>query len=510
MDMFSHLMSGFSQALSLETLGFAFIGVLIGTLTGILPGIGPITAIALLIPMSYGMEPMSGLIMLIGIYYGSMYGGSTTAILVKTPGEVASIVTTLDGYEMAKQGKAGRALSAAAIGSFIAGTLSTLGLMLLAPVLAKAAFFFGSAEYFLMIVLAMSMVSSLTTGSALKAYISTLFGLSIAMVGIDLQSSVPRYSFGIPNLLDGIDFVLVAIALFAIPEALSTMARKGKVAKMNVQNFKGSNWMTREDWKRSVGPFGRGSLLGFIIGVLPGLGPSLASFLSYGMEKKLSKRPEEFGKGAIEGVSGPEAANNAGVGGALVPLFTLGIPGSATTALLMFIFMMYGMQPGPGMFNQHPELIWAIIASMYIGNVMLLILNLPLVGVFASLLKLPTVPLFVGVVAFSVLGVYGINYNQFDLILLFGFGLIGYAMQRFDFPLAPAVMALVLGPLLEQNFRRSLDIANGNWFTFFERPISLVLSLIIIAIVIVPIVNMVFKKKRNNNKPLETEIRTNS
>ncbi|MDN4075486.1 tripartite tricarboxylate transporter permease [Fictibacillus terranigra] len=508
MDMFSHLMSGFSQALSLETLGFAFIGVLIGTLTGILPGIGPITAIALLIPMSYGMEPMSGLIMLIGIYYGSMYGGSTTAILVKTPGEVASIVTTLDGYEMAKQGKAGRALSAAAIGSFIAGTLSTLGLMLLAPVLAKAAFFFGSAEYFLMIVLAMSMVSSLTTGSALKAYISTLFGLSIAMVGIDLQSSVPRYSFGIPNLLDGIDFVLVAIALFAIPEALSTMARKGKVAKMNVQNFKGSNWMTREDWKRSVGPFGRGSLLGFIIGVLPGLGPSLASFLSYGMEKKLSKRPEEFGKGAIEGVSGPEAANNAGVGGALVPLFTLGIPGSATTALLMFIFMMYGMQPGPGMFNQHPELIWAIIASMYIGNVMLLILNLPLVGVFASLLKLPTVPLFVGVVAFSVLGVYGINYNQFDLMLLFGFGLIGYAMQRFDFPLAPAVMALVLGPLLEQNFRRSLDIAN--WFTFFERPISLVLSLIIIAIIIVPIVNMVFKKKRNNNKPLETEIRTNA
>lgn len=382
--------------------------------------------------------------------------------------------------------------------------------MLLAPILAKAAYFFGSAEYFLMIVLAMSMVSSLTTGSSLKAYISTLFGLSIAMVGIDLQSSVPRFSFGIPNLLDGIDFVLVAIALFAIPEAMSNMARKGKAAKMNVQEFKGSNWMTREDWKRSVGPFGRGSVLGFIIGVLPGIGPSLASFLSYGMEKKLSKNPDEFGKGAIEGVSGPEAANNAGVGGALVPLFTLGIPGSATTALLMFIFMMYGMQPGPGMFDQNPELLWAIIASMYIGNVMLLILNLPLVGVFASLLKIPTVPLFVGVLAFSVLGVYGINYNQFDLLLLFGFGLIGYVMQRFDFPLAPAVMALVLGPLLEQNFRRSLDIANGNWFTFFERPISLVLSLIIIVIVIVPLANALLKKKRSGRKPVNFDIETNA
>lgn len=510
MDVFSNILSGFGAVLSWETLAFAFLGVLIGTLTGILPGIGPITAIALLIPMSYGMEPMSGLIMLIGIYYGSMYGGSTTAILVKTPGEVASVVTTLDGYEMARQGKAGRALSAAAIGSFVAGTLATLGLMLLAPILAKLAYHFGSAEYFLMIVLAMTMVSSLTTGSALKAYISTLFGLSIAMVGIDLQTNVPRFSFGIPNLLDGIDFVLVAIALFAIPEALENMARKGNGSKLEVQNFKGSNWMTREDWKRSIGPFGRGSVLGFFVGVLPGIGPSLASFLSYGMEKKLSKKPEEFGKGAIEGVSGPEAANNAGVGGALVPLFTLGIPGSATTALLMFIFMMYGLQPGPGMFESNPTLLWAIIASMYIGNVMLLILNLPLVGVFAKLLKMPTVPLFVGVVAFAVLGVYGINYNQFDLFLLFGFGLVGYAMQRFDFPLAPAVMALVLGPLLEQNFRRSMEITSGNWFTFFERPISLVLSICVISIVIVPIIKSLVKFSRKGKQIEDINTDTNA
>ncbi|MET3696630.1 putative tricarboxylic transport membrane protein [Bacillus oleivorans] len=506
MDIFSNIITGFSAVLSLETLAFAFLGVLIGTLTGILPGIGPITAIALLIPLAYGMEPMSGLIMLIGIYYGSMYGGSTTAILVKTPGEVASIVTTLDGYEMAKQGKAGRALSAAAIGSFIAGTLSTIGLMLLAPTLAKAAYYFGSAEYFLLIVLAMTMVSSLTTGSALKAYISTLFGLSIAMVGIDLQTSVPRYTFGIPNLLDGIDFVLIAIALFAIPEALENMARKSKSRKMDLQNFKGSKWMTREDWKRSVGPFGRGSVLGFLIGVLPGVGPSLASFLSYGMEKKLSKHPEEFGKGAIEGVSGPEAANNAGVGGALVPLFTLGIPGSATTALLMLIFMMYGLQPGPGMFDSNPTLLWAIIASMYIGNIMLLVLNLPLVGVFASLLKIPTVPLFVGVVSFSVLGVYGINFNQFDLFLLFGFGLVGYAMQRFGFPLAPAVMALVLGPLLEQNFRRSMEITNGSLLTFVERPISLVISILIVLIVFVPILKTLLKNKRNKKEHIDANI----
>ncbi len=496
MDIISNIMTGFSAVLTLETLAFAFLGVLIGTLTGILPGIGPITAIALLIPLSYGMEPMSGLIMLTGIYYGSMYGGSTTAILIKTPGEVASIVTTLDGYEMAKQGKAGRALSAAAIGSFIAGTLSTLGLMLLAPILAKSAYYFGSAEYFLLIVLAMSMVSSLTTGSPLKAYISTLFGLAIAMVGIDLQTSVPRFTFGIPNLLDGIDFVLIAIALFAIPEAIENMARKGSSPKLDMQKIQGSQWMTREDWKRSVGPFGRGSVLGFLIGVLPGIGPSLASFLSYGMEKKLSKHPEEFGKGAIEGVAGPEAANNAGVGGALVPLFTLGIPGSATTALLMFIFMMYGLQPGPGMFDSNPTLLWAIIASMYIGNVMLLILNLPLVGVFASLLKLPAIPLFVGVIALSVLGVYGINFNQFDLVLLFIFGMIGYVMSRFGFLLAPAVMALVLGPLLEQNFRRTMEITNGDLLTFVQRPISLVILIVILLMIILPIFKLLKKKQK--------------
>jgi len=506
-DVFSNLLAGFEQALTWKNLGFGFMGVFIGTLVGVLPGIGPITAIALLIPLSFGLPPATGLIMLTGVYYGSMYGGSTTSILVRTPGEVASIVSTIDGYEMARQGRAGPALSTAAIGSFIAGTLSIVGLMFLAPVIAKASFYFGSAEYFLLIILSLSMISSLTTGSVLKAYLSTFIGLAVATIGTDLQSGVHRFTFGSAKLLDGIDFVLFAIALFAIPEALSNMAKKGADFKLKVQEIKGSLWMTREDWKRSIGPYGRGSVLGFLIGALPGIGPSLASFLSYAMERKLSKKHRhEFGKGAIEGVSGPEAANNAAVGGAMVPLFTLGIPGSATTALLLFIFMMYGLQPGPGMFQTHSDLIWAIIASMYVGNVILLILNLPLVGVFASILKLPTIPLFVGVIAFSVLGTYGLDFSQFDLFMLFIFGVVGYGMQQLDIPLAPAVMALVLEPLMEQNFRRAITIANSHYLVFFERPISLIIIIFIVLITVLPKL-IAFVKNRAKRKRLQPEMR---
>jgi putative tricarboxylic transport membrane protein len=485
-EVFTLLGEGFAQALTPANLGFAFLGVLTGTLVGVLPGIGPITAISLLIPLSFGLEPVSGLILLSGIYYGAMYGGSTTSILIRTPGEVASIVTTLDGYEMAKQGRAGPALATAAIGSFVAGTVSTIGLMLLAPTLASVATSFGAAEYFLLMLLALSMVSSLTTGSALKAAIATLFGLAIAMVGIDPQTSVPRFTFGVLNLNDGIDFALVAIALFAIPEALMNMARRRAARVPEPQKIEGSILMTRDDWRRSLGPYGRGSILGFFIGVLPGIGPSLASFLSYVMEKRLSKQPERFGRGAIEGVAGPEAANNAGVGGAMVPLFTLGIPGSATTALLLFVFIMYGLQPGPRMFETNPQLIWAIIASMYIGNAMLLVLNLPLVGVFARLLKTPAVPLYTGVLALSVLGVYALNFNQFDLLLLFGFGLVGYLMQRYGFPLAPAVLALVLGGLVEQNLRRAMSISDGDVNVFFTRPISLALVVLILLVAVLP------------------------
>ncbi|MET3506400.1 tripartite tricarboxylate transporter permease [Halalkalibacter oceani] len=493
-EIFSNLLTGFGQMMSLETLLFAFLGVLIGTLIGILPGIGPITAIALLIPMSYGLAPVNGLILLCGIYYGSMYGGSITSILVRTPGDVSAVVVTLDGYEMAKQGRAKPALATSAIGSFVGGTVSVIGLMTLAPVLANAAQIIGSAEYFLLMILAITMVTSFTTGSRLKAYLSTLLGLAIATIGIDLQTGQSRFTFGIPNLLDGIDFVLIAIALFAVPEALMNVTKKNKNMS-NMQKMEGSLWMTKDDWKRSGKSYGRGSVLGFLIGVLPGIGPSLASFMSYAMEKKVSKRPQQFGKGAIEGVAGPEAANNAAVGGAFVPLFTLGIPGSATTALLLVIFMMYGLQPGPAMMEQNPDLIWAIIASMYVGNIFLLILNLPLVGLFASILKLPSVPLYVGVLAFAVLGVYGLNLNQFDLMLLFLFGLLGIGMQKFGFPLAPLVLSVILGPLIEQNLSRAISSASGNWLIFFERPVSLVIIVIIGLVLILPAMLKGIKKK---------------
>jgi putative tricarboxylic transport membrane protein len=484
-EILSRLAEGFGEAFTVANLIFAFCGVLIGTLVGVLPGIGPVTAIALLIPLSFGLDPVSGLIFLSGIYYGSMYGGSTTSILIRAPGEVASVVTTLDGYEMAKQGRAGPALSTAAIGSFVAGTFSTLGLMLLAPALASVAIAFGSAEYFLLMLLALVMVSNLTTGSQLKALIATLFGLSVAMVGIDPQTSVQRFTFGVPLLSDGIDFALIAIALLALPEAFTNMAAR-TTNHMEAQRIQGSIWMTREDWRRSAGPYWRGSILGFLIGVLPGIGPSLASFLSYGMERRLSKHPEQFGRGAIEGVAGPETANNAGVGGAMVPLLTLGIPGSATTALLLFVFMMYGLQPGPQLFDTNPELIWAIIASMYIGNVMLLVLNLPLVGLFAQLLKTPPAMLYSGVIAFSVLGAYALNFNVFDMLMLLGFGLVGYLMQRYGFPMAPAVLALVLGILAEQHLRRALSVSDGDLMTFVERPISLALLIFILLVLVLP------------------------
>ncbi len=499
-DLFSNLATGFDQALTLQNLGYAFIGVLIGTIVGVLPGIGAVTAIALLIPFSFGLDPISGLILLSGVYYGSMYGSSTTAILVRTPGDVASIVTTLDGYEMAKRGRARQALATAAIGSFIAGTFSTIGLMTLAPALASVAIYFGSAEYFLLMILALSMVSSLSQGSALKALIATLFGLVIGTVGTDPQTSVARFTFGTPNLLDGLDFALVAIALFALSEAFRNLAADRSASAAEPQQLRGSLWMTREDWRRSAGPYARGSVLGFLIGVMPGIGPALASFVSYSMERRLSKHPEEFGKGAIEGVSGPETANNAGTGGAMVPLFTLGIPGSATTALLLSVFIMYGLQPGPQMWQTNPTLLWAIIASMYIGNVMLLVLNLPLVGVWAALLKIPNIPLYTGVVALSVLGAYSLTYSQFSLFLLFGFGIIGYLMQRYDFPLAPAVLGLVLGALAEGRFREAMLVADGSLATFVERPLSLAILIVIFLVSVLPSLLALRKRTRRGSQ----------
>lgn len=506
MDTFSLLGDGFAQALQPISLLFALLGVILGTVVGVLPGIGPISAIAILIPVSFGLNPVHGLILLCGIYYGSMYGGSITATLIKTPGEVASAVTAIDGYAMAQQGRARAALATAAIGSFLAGTLAIVGLTFLSPVLVNMARVFGAAEYFLLMLMALLLASSMATGSRTKSLISILIGLAVGLIGLDFQTGLPRQTFGIMELRDGIEFTVFAMALFAIPESIRQLSKLGSGSEGDeVQTISTGPWMTKDDWKRSAGPWARGSVLGFVIGLLPGVGPSLASFMSYIMEKKLSKSPERFGRGAIEGVAGPEAANNAGVGGAMVPLFSLGIPGSATTALLLFVFIMYGLQPGPLLFTQESSLIWTIIASMYIGNIVLVILNLPLVGLFVKLLKIPGELLFSTVLVLVSVGSFANNFSFSGLLMLFIFGVIGYLMEKFDFPLSPTILALVLVPLLEDNFRRMLQITGGNVTELFARPISASLIAIILIGIVGPVIFRFFLNRRKS-KPVEYEV----
>ncbi len=485
MDVLGNLGEGFAQALQPANLLFAFLGVLIGTVVGVIPGIGPTTAIALLIPVSFSLDPVSGLILLAGIYYGAMYGGSITSILIRTPGEIGTVMSTIDGYEMTKRGRGGPALATAAIGSFVAGTVSTILLMLLAPALAAVSVAFGSNVYFLLLLLALIMLSNLTGGSRLKAAISTFFGMAVAMIGMDPQAGIPRMTLGVLELSSGIDFAILAMALFAIPEALTNLTKRHDPTAPEVGKFK--VMMTREDWRRSAPPWIRGTFLGFFIGLIPGMG-TLGSFFSYPLEKRLSrKHRDEFGKGAIEGVAGPEAANNAGVGGGLVPLFTLGIPGSPTLALLFFVFTMYGLQPGPQLMTENSGLIWAIIASMYIGNVLLLVLNLPLVGVFVKLLKIPDAKLYSGVLAFVVLGSYALGFDLFSMGTMFVFGVIGYGMQKYGFPLAPAVVGLVLAPMLESSLRRAMQISGGSPLTFVDGPLAIVLASLVVLVVAAPL-----------------------
>lgn len=486
MDALSALLDGLAGALTPTHLMFVFLGVLIGTIVGVLPGLGPITAIALLIPLSFGLDPTAGLILLCGVYYGAMYGGSITSILIRTPGEVASAVTALEGYEMAKKGQAGPALATAAVGSFIGGCLAVLGLVFLSPVLVDVSTSFGAAEYAVLLVGALALTTSLMTGSRIKALVSVLFGMCIGLVGLDPQDSVQRWTFGSIELSDGINIALLAMALFAIPEALRHLSvgeRKASKA-LGVQRA----WMNKEDLRLSAAPYARGSVVGFVAGVMPGLGPTLGSFASYSLERRVAKgeRRKMFGKGAIEGVAGPETANNAGVGGAMVPMLALAIPGSATTALLLFVFQMYGLQPGPQLFKEDGPLVWTIVASMLVGNAMLLLLNLPMVRVFIMLLKVPPPMLYGGVVAFVMLGAYALTFSFFSLLLLVGIGLIGYCMQENDFPLTPAILAAVLLPLLELNLRRALLIADGDWTTFLDRPLSLILLILVALGVVVP------------------------
>jgi putative tricarboxylic transport membrane protein len=487
MDALNGLLTGLAGALTPTNLMFVFLGVLIGTVVGVLPGLGPITAIALLIPLSFGLDAAGGLILLSGVYYGAMYGGSITSILIRTPGEIASAVTALDGYEMARNGQAGPALATAAVGSFIGGSLAVLGLVFLSPVLVDVSTSIGAAEYAVLLAGALALTTSLMTGSKVKALISVLVGMCIGVVGLDPQDSVERWTFGVIELSDGIDIALLAMSLFAVPEALRHLSVGERTASkaIGVQRA----WMNGHDLRRSAAPYARGTLVGFLAGVMPGLGPTLGSFASYSLERRVAKgeRRALFGRGAIEGVAGPETANNAGVGGAMVPMLALAIPGSATTALLLFVYQMYGLQPGPQLFQTDGPLVWTIVASMLVGNAMLLVLNLPMVRLFIKLLKVPPPLLYGGVVTFVMLGAYALTFSFFSLLLLIVIGLIGYFMQENGFPLTPAILAAVLLPLLELNLRRALLLADGDWTTFLDRPLSLGLLILVALGVLAPV-----------------------
>ena len=462
MDTLVHILNGFTVAVQPVNLMYTFIGVLLGTVIGVLPGIGPSAGIALLIPVTHGMNPTSALIMMCGIFYGTKYGGSTTAILIRTPGEAASVMTSLDGYEMARKGRAGAALAVSAIGSFIAGTLGVVALTLFAVPLASFALKFGPAEYFTLMLFAMTAVASLTGKSPAKGLIATLLGLMIATVGIDLQSGQTRFTFGVPEFQDGIGFIVAVVGLFAIAEVLRGLEGLWQGTAPEVIKISGRLWLTREEWRRSVGPIFRGGIIGFIVGVLPGAGGTIASILSYTTEKRLSKHPEEFGKGAVEGVAGPESANNSDTAGAMVPLLTLGVPGGGATAVLLGAFIMYGIQPGPLLFEKRPDLVWGLVNSMYIGNVMLLVLNLPLIGLFVRLLYIPAGILYPLIVTISVIGAYAINGSALDLYLVLGFGVLGYLFEKFEIPIAPLVLSLVLGGMMEQSFRQAMTISGGD------------------------------------------------
>jgi putative tricarboxylic transport membrane protein len=494
METVQYLTDGFLTAVQWHNLLFAFIGVLIGTAVGVLPGIGPMSGVALLIPVTAtvtsGLDPASAatssLILLAGVYYGAMYGGSTTSILLNTPGESSSVVTALDGYQMAKQGRAGAALSIAAIGSFVAGIVSLLGLVIMAKPLSELALKFGPAEYFSLMILGLCAVSGLAGKSMTKALMMTALGLLLATIGLDNVSGVARFTYDNPNLYSGLEFLTMAVGLFALGEVFKTILEKdhesGQVSKV------GRITPTRQDLKDSAAPIARGSILGFFIGVLPGAGATLASFFSYIVEKKLNKNPSKFGKGAIEGVAAPESANNAASGGAMIPLLTLGIPGSGTTAILMGALIMYNVQPGPLLFEEHPQVAWGLIASMFIGNLMLLILNMPLVKVFAKIIQTPAKYLLPMIIAISFFGVYAVQYSTFDLMLLLVCGVGGYYLQKNDFPLAPIVLGLVLGSMIENNMRRALTTSNGDFMVFLENPISLGFLVIAALWVIVPLI----------------------
>jgi putative tricarboxylic transport membrane protein len=469
------IVDGFRVALAPANLLWALLGATLGTAVGVLPGIGPALTVALLLPVTYTLDPTAALIMFAGIYYGAMYGGSTTSILLNTPGESATVVTAIEGHRMARSGRAGAALSTAAIGSFVAGTLATLGLSVAAPALVRIALLFGPAEYFALMLLAFVLVCR-SVGPLVPGLLSLCIGLLLGFVGIDGLSGEPRLTFGWSYLLDGVDVVIVAVGLFAVGEALTGLSR-GDVHS-DVTPVEGPVTMTAEEWSRSWKPWLRGAAIGFPCGALPAGGSELPTLLSYAIEKRCSSRPEEFGRGAIEGVAGPEAANNAAAAGALVPLLTLGLPTSATAAVLLAAFQQFGLQPGPLLFEREPRLVWGVIASLYVGNLMLLVLNLPLIRLWVKLLAIPKPQLYSGILVVATLGAYSVHRAIGDLLLLTAIGVLGFALRRIDAPIAPVMIGVILGPIADQQLRRALAISGGDWTVFATRPIAATLLLL--------------------------------
>jgi putative tricarboxylic transport membrane protein len=486
MDVFAYVGLGFSVALEPMNLLFCFVGVLIGTLVGVLPGLGPVAAVAFLLSVTFKMTPATGIIMLAGIYYGAMYGGSTTSILVNIPGETASVVTCLDGYQMARQGRAGPALGISAFGSFIAGTLGVVGLMFLAPLLGRAALKFGPPEFFALTFTGLTLVSYLSQAPLTKSLIMAVLGLLVGSVGMDPVSGEERFTQGLLTLRDGFGLVPVAMGMFGIAEVLENL---GGTTGRNVYETAIKGLLPNlRDWKDSFWPIVRGSVMGFFLGILPGPGPVIASFASYATEKRLSRHPEKFGTGAIEGVAGPESANNSATAGSFIPLLSLGIPTSGIMALFMGALMIHGIQPGPLFIRNYPELFWGVVASMYVGNAMLLILNLPLIGLWVRVLKIPYAILFPLIFLFCLIGVYSLNSNVAEIFIMVGFGILGFLSRKAGFEGAPFLLAMVLGPIMESSLRQSLILSHGSFGIFFTRPISGALILLSCTFLITPLV----------------------
>lgn len=489
MELIDNLTLGLQVALSFENLAYAFIGVLLGTLIGVLPGLGPVATIAMLLPTVYVLDAVPALIMLAGIFYGAQYGGSTTAILINIPGEASAVVTAIDGYQMARKGRAGAALATAALGSFFAGTVATLVVAGFAPVLTEMAFRFGPAEYFSLMVLGLIGAVVLASGSLLKAIAMIILGLLLGQINTDVISGVPRYSFGIPELTDGISFVAIAMGVFGFGEIIANLGKPAEHREVFTKDVKGL-WPTRQDFREAAPSVLRGTALGCMLGVLPGGGALLSSFASYTLEKKIVRNPRvPFGQGAIQGVAGPESANNAGAQTSFIPMLTLGIPPNAVMALMVGAMTIKGIQPGPQVMTNNPELFWGLIASMWIGNLMLVILNLPLIGIWIKLLTVPYRYLYPAIVAFCGIGLYTLNNNNFDIFMGAMFGVVGYIFWKLRCEPAPLLLGFILGPMMEENLRRALLLSRGDWTTFLERPLSaglLIAAALLIVIVVLP------------------------